>query len=187
LTVFFPTLAPGFLGLTIFFSQVTYFFQQIGFADPFKVTVIVNGLLMGGSLLASVMVDKIGRRYPYIISSFILWICCLIVGCLGLIPQTTAVNSALTAITCLWVIAFPYVAGIGYAWAGEVPSARLKARTYSLVQGVNSAIQIALGYMYPYMLNANQWNWGLKSGFYFFGLGAPTLVVTWFFSPETTG
>ena len=25
----------------------------------------------------------------------------------------------------------------------------------------------------PYMLNANQWNWGLKTAFFYTGIGAP--------------
>ena len=37
------------------------------------------------------------------------------------------------------------------------------------------------------MLNAHQWNWGLKTSWLFAGLGAPFTLAMWFLIPETSG
>jgi hypothetical protein len=39
----------------------------------------------------------------------------------------------------------------------------------------------------PYMVNANQWNWGLKTGWFYAGVGAPFVVGMWLLIPETKG
>jgi hypothetical protein len=53
----------------------------------------------------------------------------------------------------------------------------------------------------PYMLNENQWvshatvvrpaltiqNWGLKTAFFYTGLGAPFAIGAWFIIPEPAG
>jgi hypothetical protein len=44
-----------------------------------------------------------------------------------------------------------------------------------------------MGVLVPYMLNTNQWNWGLKTTWFFTGIGAPFLVALWFLLPETAG
>lgn len=39
----------------------------------------------------------------------------------------------------------------------------------------------------PYMLNENEWNWGLKTAFFYTGLGAPFAIASWFIIPEPAG
>jgi hypothetical protein len=39
----------------------------------------------------------------------------------------------------------------------------------------------------PYMVNNNDWNWGLKTGWFYAGLGLPFTVAIWFLIPETAG
>ena len=39
----------------------------------------------------------------------------------------------------------------------------------------------------PYMVNTNQWNWGLKTAFFYVGLCLPFVIGIWFLIPETTG
>lgn len=35
------------------------------------------------------------------------------------------------------------------------------------------------------MLTVNEWNWGLKTAFFYLGLGAPFAIASWFLIPET--
>jgi len=81
---------------------ITDLVRQTGFADPFLVTCIVNGLLMAGALAVSVTIDKLGRRKPYLAGVSTLWLVCVVVGALSLIEQTPQVNNALIAMTCIW-------------------------------------------------------------------------------------
>ena len=39
----------------------------------------------------------------------------------------------------------------------------------------------------PYMVNENEWNWGLKTGWFYTGVGLPFMVGCWLLIPETTG
>lgn len=38
----------------------------------------------------------------------------------------------------------------------------------------------------PYMVNSNQWNWGLKTGWFYAGVGLPFTAAMWFLIPETS-
>jgi len=44
-----------------------------------------------------------------------------------------------------------------------------------------------MGILIPYMTNAHQWNWGLKTSWFFAGCGAPFTLAIWFLIPETSG
>lgn len=35
------------------------------------------------------------------------------------------------------------------------------------------------------MLTENEWNWGLKTAFFYLGIGLPFAVASWFIIPET--
>jgi hypothetical protein len=39
----------------------------------------------------------------------------------------------------------------------------------------------------PYMTNVNEWNWGLKTGWFYAGVGFPFALGMWFLIPETAG
>jgi hypothetical protein len=39
----------------------------------------------------------------------------------------------------------------------------------------------------PYMTNSNKWNWNLKTGWFYAGLGLPFVAGMWLLIPETTG
>ena len=39
----------------------------------------------------------------------------------------------------------------------------------------------------PYMVNANKWNWGFKTGWFYAGVGLPFVIGTWLLLPETAG
>lgn len=68
---------------------------------------------------------------------------------------------------------------------GEIPSARLRHYTTGFSAASGNITGLGLGYLVPYMLNAAEWNWGLKTCWFFAGVGAPFVVATWFLVPET--
>lgn len=37
------------------------------------------------------------------------------------------------------------------------------------------------------MVNANEWDWGLKTGFFYFGIGSLFVLGAWLIVPETKG
>ena len=56
----------------------------------------------------------------------------------------------------------------------------LARNSYNLIAIVNSILT-------PYMLNSDQWNWGAKTGLFWGGLAAISLVWAYFDLPETKG
>ena len=75
----------------------------------------------------------------------------------------------------------------GYAYLSETSSLRLRTYTGGLAIGVIGPLRTVLGVLVPYMINANQWNWGLKTCWFFTGIGMPFVVAMWFLMPETAG
>jgi hypothetical protein len=39
----------------------------------------------------------------------------------------------------------------------------------------------------PKMVNANDWNWGFKTGWFYVGCGLPFVAGMWLLIPETKG
>ena len=70
---------------------------------------------------------------------------------------------------------------------GEISSQRLRPYTAGFALGVSCVIGIIMDVLVPYMVNANQWNWSFKTGWFYVGLGSISTVGMWFLMPETKG
>jgi len=56
-----------FVGLSVFSSNASYFFQLAGNKNPFQVTVILGCVGLAAVIFDAICVDKIGRRFMTII------------------------------------------------------------------------------------------------------------------------
>ncbi|KAJ4243680.1 hypothetical protein NW757_011107 [Fusarium falciforme] len=83
-------MAQQFIGLGVFFTTGTYFFQQVGIKDPFKVTCITSGINIAFSILVIFLADLSGRRWMACSGTTICWACNIAVGILGVVPQVKA-------------------------------------------------------------------------------------------------
>jgi hypothetical protein len=52
---------------------------------------------------------------------------------------------------------------------------------------LTNTIGTAIGTGVPYMLNTTALNWGLKTAWFYVGLGIPATIAVWFLMPETAG
>jgi hypothetical protein len=77
-------------------------------------------------------------------------------------------------------------ASAGAAFGGAISSQRLRHYTAGFAMASTCVAETVMGVLVPYMINANEWNWGLKTSFFFTGLGFPFTVLMWFLIPETT-
>jgi F0F1-type ATP synthase assembly protein I len=66
-------------------------------------------------------------------------------------------------------------------------SQRLRPYTAGFAAAASCVVGVGLGVLIPYMVNANQWGWGLKTGWFFAGLGLPFVAGMWWLIPETAG
>lgn len=74
-----------------------------------------------------------------------------------------------------------------YAYTTEISSQRLRTYTAGFSMGIVAPVGITMGVLVPYMINTNQWNWGLKTAWFFTGVGLPFTAAMWFLIPETAG
>ncbi|KAF5968844.1 maltose permease [Fusarium coicis] len=162
-----PNLTQQFIGLTLFATFGTYFFQQAGLADTFTIKCITSSINITTLLIVVLVADKIGRRRISCYATTLSWTSCAVIGILGLIPRTTATSNILVLFVCLWNVGMISNAGFGAAC--------------TCVAGV------VMNVLTPYMVNANKWNWGFKTGWFYAGVGLPFLIGTWLLLPDITG
>jgi hypothetical protein len=75
----------------------------------------------------------------------------------------------------------------GWGFIGEISSQRLRAHTAGFAASLGAVLGVIMNVLVPYMLNVNEFNWGLKTGFFYFGLGLPFAAIAWIIVPETAG
>ncbi|WWD16254.1 hypothetical protein CI109_100680 [Kwoniella shandongensis] len=180
-----PKLIQQFVGLSVFNTYATYFFQLAGNKNPFTVTVILSCVQLLSMLITCSLTDSIGRRpltvYPYAVT--VVSVLCLgIVGCFDY--TSASLGSLLIFFACLATFSTTGASAIGYAYAAEVPTQRLRARTAGWGLALSNMIAIMFSFCTPLMLNGPQVHWNVRTGFFFAGTGAVATVVGWFILPE---
>ncbi|KAJ4074289.1 hypothetical protein NW760_015453, partial [Fusarium oxysporum] len=160
---------------------------QAGLKDPFKITCITSGINIFFSFVVIYVSDIFGRRWLACYGTTICWTCCVVVGILGVAPETNATNYVFVLFACIWNIGLVANGATGWGFIGEISSQRLRPYTAGFAAASTCVAGIILGVLVPYMINAHQWNWGLKTSWFFAGLGAPFTLAMWFLIPETAG
>lgn len=102
ITALWTIVAQQFLGLALFGTFGTYFFQQAGIEDPFEVKAITSSVGTVTIVAAMFLVDRYGRRLMACTMTTLMWICCVVVGILGVVPETNATLPVFILFTCLW-------------------------------------------------------------------------------------
>ncbi|KAG5764966.1 hypothetical protein H9Q72_006965 [Fusarium xylarioides] len=173
-----------FMGLGVFYGYATYFFQQAGIEDPFKITCITSSINIAASIVAVLVADQFGRRNMACGGTTVCWLCTVAVGSLGVLPKVKVTNILLVVFTCFWNIGLVTSASAATALNGEISSQRLRHHTAGFAMASTCVVGVVMGVVVPYMVNVNEWNWGLKTSFFFTGLGFPFVVSIWFLIPE---
>ncbi|KAM5346315.1 hypothetical protein ACJ41O_009320 [Fusarium nematophilum] len=180
-------LSGGFIGLAVFFTYGSYFFQQVGMDDPFMITCITSGINIAASIVIVFVSDVIGRRPLAFYGTTLCIICNVGVGILGVVPTGKASNVLLVLFSCLWNVGLVSTGAAGWSLVGELSSSRLRHYTSGFSAASGSIAGLVLGFLVPYMINAEEWNWGLKTCWFFAGTGFPFVILTWLMVPETKG
>jgi hypothetical protein len=95
-------LSQQFIGLTLFGSFGTYFFQQAGIDDPFRVKVITSSIQIGTVLVLVAVVDFVGRRYLACGGTTLSWLSCVAIGIIGVAPRVKASTYIFVMFACFW-------------------------------------------------------------------------------------
>jgi hypothetical protein len=75
----------------------------------------------------------------------------------------------------------------GWGYIGEISSQRLRPYTAGFGAAVTCVAGVVMNVLVPYMTNASKWNWSLKTGWFYAGVGLPFVVGMWLLIPETAG
>ncbi|KAJ5256738.1 hypothetical protein N7478_012842 [Penicillium angulare] len=164
-----PKITQQFVGLAVFNTYATYFFQYAGNKNPFLVTVILSCVQLLSMILTATLTDQFGRRpltvYPYAVTVF----------------------SLLIFFACLATFSTTGASAIGYAYPAEVPQQRLRAQTSGWALALSNGVAILFSFCTPLMIdNGSVSHWGVKTGFFFAGSGTIAVIVAWFILPEVT-
>ncbi|KAB5546914.1 sugar transporter [Coniochaeta sp. 2T2.1] len=180
-------LAQQFIGLTLFSTFASYFFQQAGLEDPFTATCITTAVQIAVGLVVILISDKVGRRYIACGGTSLAWLSCVAIGILGVVKTNPAVNSLLIFFSCLWNVGIVCNGATGWGYVGEISSQRLRTYTAGFAAATSALAGVVMNVLTPYMVNNNQWGWSLKTGWFYAGVGAPFTLAMWFLIPETKG
>lgn len=95
-------LAQQFIGLSLFGTFGTYFFQQAGLADPFLIKVITTSIQIGTVIVVVAVADHFGRRLLACCGTTLSWASCIAIGIVGVVPQVKASTYVFIFFACLW-------------------------------------------------------------------------------------
>ncbi|KAI2642350.1 general alpha-glucoside permease [Xylaria nigripes] len=169
-----------------------FFYQQAGISasDSFKLSWGQNAINFVGTVTSWFVLNKIGRKTLMFSGMSAIFVFLLIIGFLGIHnkPSTAEAWAAGTLVLLLSATANFSIGPVVYTIVSEIPSTRLRAKSIILARNAYNAINIAFVNVVSYrQVSPNEWNWGLKSGFFWAGINAIFTTYIFFRLPETKG
>ncbi|KAI1281543.1 general alpha-glucoside permease [Xylaria sp. FL0933] len=170
----------------------TFFYQQAGISDSdsFKLSWGKDAINFVGTVTSWFVLNKVGRKTLMFSGMSVIFVLLLIIGFLG-IPSPTTTAEAWAAGTLVILLSATANFSIGpvvYTIVSEIPSTRLRAKSIILARNAYNAINIAFVNIVSYrQLSPDEWNWGLKSGFFWAGINIIFTTYIFFRLPETKG
>jgi SP family general alpha glucoside:H+ symporter-like MFS transporter len=157
--------------------------------DAFSYTMGIQSVNIFATAIAIALMGTVGRRTFYLYGSASIGLCMLVVGILGFAIKSASQVAIPVAVFLIFVqIAFKISLGpTTYVIAGEMASSRVRAQTIVIGRALYVCGQIAVQQLNPRMLNNDPtaWNWGAKTGMFYFGFCLIWVIWIFFFLPET--
>ncbi|KAK1625733.1 general substrate transporter [Colletotrichum phormii] len=165
------------------------FVEQLGFINPFTVTMITLSINIVMCVCSMVLLDKLGRRNVIFFGGSIQAVGLFAMGALGLtFNPSVAGKSAIVAMMIVMTTGFTLGwASTSHVLSAEIPSMRLRDVTYQTASVVNIAMQFTVAFTLPYLLNAPYANLGSKVGLIFGTISFLSLVFVYLCVPECKG
>jgi len=140
-----------------------------------------------GTVVSWFLLYRFGRRTLYISGLIAMAIVLLIIGALGFSTSDGAKWASGALLVALNLAYNATLGAVCYVIIAEVGSTRLRAKTIVLARCAYQVMNIICGIIVPRMLSPTAWNWGPKSGLFWFGSAALSALYCWFRLPETMG
>jgi SP family general alpha glucoside:H+ symporter-like MFS transporter len=157
--------------------------------DAFNYTMGIQSVNILATGIAIVLMGSVGRRTFYLYGSSGIGFCMLVIGIMGFaVKEATDVAIPVAVFLIFVQIAFKVSLGpTTYVIVGETASSRVRAQTIVLGRALYVCGQIAVQQLNPRMLNNDPtaWNWGAKTGMFYFGFCLLWVIWIFFYLPET--
>ncbi|KAL4925284.1 sugar porter family MFS transporter [Aspergillus undulatus] len=164
----------------------TKFYQQNGFADQAYTYPLISSVFgFVAVLIAMYFVDKLGRRYTFIISYAFQTLWMYVLAGLGTQSQKS-ITTRNTIVAAFMLYQLFYNAGgasIPYLIGAEVPNAAVREKTQSIGTAWNVIWAFVTNFVIPYMMEDIHYGVGWVFG----SVSVVALLWTFFFLPETKG
>ncbi|KAK8100131.1 general substrate transporter [Apiospora kogelbergensis] len=183
--LFYMQLAVG----SVLSANAPYFLNQAGLPSTTVLLIVQVGVSMG--IVSAVANIFLMSRMRYRALMFLgVGICVasyLVMGVAGALPRTQASLTAVGVALQFSSLSYGPAVGAAMAVAGEVPAARLRAKTLGIGNATGSALATAWMVVLPYLYNSDQANLGGNIGWIFFGVALVYAGVLYFDVPGTKG
>lgn len=124
-----PKVLQQFVGLSIFSSYSSYFFQLAGLPDPFLVTIITNCASLAAVVFDVLLIDRLGRRFMTLVGFGGCCLGVLIIAIVGCFDYSSPQLGSVLVFAGTWANFFSsFQASTSYAYLNEMPEQRLKAK-----------------------------------------------------------
>lgn len=165
------------------------FIRDLNTINPFTMTSINSGLSIVVLIITQSLTDVVGRVPLMLIGSIIQSAAVYTMGGLGTVSDPSlAIRQGITAMVTIFTLAFCLGwAPLSHAVAAEIPTQRLRDKTYAFGSVFNITVQFAISFSTPYLLNPGYANLQSKVGFIFGTTAFFAALFTWFFVPECKG
>jgi sugar porter (SP) family MFS transporter len=176
-------------GVNFIFYYGATFFQTVGISNAFTINIITAVVNVASTPLSFWTIEKFGRRSLLIWGAVGMLVCEFIIAIVGTaLPNSHAANICLIVFVCIYIFFFAQTWGPA-AWVviGEIFPLPVRAKGVALSTASNWLWNFVIGYITPYMVDADEGNLGSKV---FFVWGATCTVCVFFayyMVPETKG
>lgn len=177
-------------GINAIMFYAPQLFESVGHSaeDALLATVITGAVNVGSTMVAILVVDRLGRRVLFLEGGVQMFVCEIAVGILihfnFMNPENKAMSAAIITLICIYVAGFAWSWGpLGWLVPSEIQPLETRAAGTGINTTVNFLFTFIIGQSFLSMLCA------FKFGtFFFFGgfVAIMTLFVL-FFVPETKG
>ncbi|KAL2019076.1 hypothetical protein VTK56DRAFT_10107 [Thermocarpiscus australiensis] len=173
-------------------AYASYFFEQAGLdpSDAFNMGVGNTALGFVGTVTSWPLINYFGfgRRTIYNAGVGLMTLLLFIIGFLSIPTGNRAAIWAMATLMDIWTFVYQMTVGpICFVIISEISATRLRTKTIAIATAVQAAATIVTTVAMPYMLNADEANWGGKAGFLFAGISFVCFMWCHFRLPESRG
>ena len=189
-------LVQTFLQLTgenYFFFYGTTIFKSVGLTDGFETSIVLGTVNFFSTIIAVMVVDKIGRRKCLLFGAAGMMACMVIFASIGVKclyphgqdgPSSKGAGNAMIVFTCFYIFCFATTwAPVAYIVVAESFPSKVKSRAMSISTACNWLWQFLIGFFTPFITGSIHFYYG----YVFVGCLVAMFLYVFFFLPETIG